>query len=133
MDNEYKIIDDSAVGSLRISDDVICTIARIAAMEVSGVEDVAFPQGSVRGFLNRSAIMNPIKVDVEENDVSIEISIIVRVGSTIPELAAAVQENIKSAVETSAGLNVTRVDVRVAGIAEEKAKTEETAAADDEA
>ncbi len=133
MDNEYKIIDDSTLGSLRISDDVICTIARIAAMEVSGVHDVAFPQNTVRGFLNRSAIVNPIKVDVEENDVSIEISIIVEVGSTIPELAAAVQENIKSAVETSAGLNVTRVDVRVAGIAEEKAKPEETAAADDEA
>lgn len=126
MEKDFNMFDESTVGSLKISEDVIATISRIAAMEIDGVVEVAHSATGVKGFISKSANIKAVKVEMTGEAVGVELNLIVEFGSRIPDLAAAVQKNVKSSIETITGLTVMKVDVNVAGIGS-KASEEETA------
>jgi len=104
-------------GDVQIADDVVGVIAGIAASEVEGV--AALASGFVGGITEMLGRKNPsrgISVEIGEKEVSINISLIVNYGVRIPDVAARVQENVKSAVESMTGLRVTDVNVHVQGV-----------------
>ena len=61
-----------------------------------------------------------VKVTIEEEKVSIELSLELKYGVSLPKVCAAVQEKVKSSVETMTGLTVDEVNIRIAGIALDK-------------
>ena len=118
---------DTDHGSVTFATDVVSTIAGLAANEVEGVAGMTGSSGGsladiLGGRRNQSSrnLTKGVKVDVVDGCVNVHISIIVDYGSPIPEVAAAIQENVKKAVETMSGLNVASVDVHVQGMSFEK-------------
>ncbi len=108
-------------GNVIISEDVICTIAGIAATEVDGVESMA--GGIVGGIVEMIGKKNNgkgIKVEVNENVVSLEAHIIAKYGSKLTEVCFEVQERIKKAVETMCGMEVEKVNVYIESVYIEK-------------
>ncbi|MGI6236615.1 MAG: Asp23/Gls24 family envelope stress response protein [Candidatus Excrementavichristensenella sp.] len=108
-------------GTVTFATDVIATIASLAATEVEGVTNMVGPGGSVLDLLNRRGqssrnLTRGVKVEVVEDRVNIQVSIIIDYGVPIPDIARDIQENIKKAVETMSGLTVETVDVQVHGI-----------------
>jgi len=61
-----------------------------------------------------------VRIDLEDNRVSVDVTITVDYGSPIPDVARNIQENVKKAIETMSGLDVKNVDVHVTGISFER-------------
>ncbi len=130
-------LDASGNGTVSFATDVVATIAGLAATEVEGVASMygGTPGGSLADIFTRRAqnsrsLTRGVRVDVEGSNVVIHLTIVVDFGSPVPDVAKGIQENVKKAVETMSGLNVTSVDVHVQGVSFEK---ENRAAAEIEA
>lgn len=104
-------------GSIRISEEVITSIAAKAASEI---EDLAAMGGGIKqGIaerLGRKDLSKGLKVRVEEREVQIDLNIIVNYGTPIPEIASNIQKNMKELVEKMTGLSVTQVNINVQGL-----------------
>ncbi|MGE5544572.1 MAG: Asp23/Gls24 family envelope stress response protein [Bacillota bacterium] len=129
MDNSVsldKVSGNTDIGAIRIAEEVVSTIAGLAAVEVEGV---AAMSGSLTAglteILGRKNLSKGVKVEVGESEAAIEAFIVVEFGFPIPGVAKAVQNQIKSAVETMTGLNVTAVNIHVVGVSMKKGKIEE--------
>lgn len=105
-------------GSVRIANEVLAGIAAMAASEVEGVAELAAggPLGSL-GDRVRHPNARGVRVESNEDECHVEITISVKYGKAIPEVAMAVQENVRRQLESMTGLHVAAVDVRVADIA----------------
>ncbi|GMQ64121.1 MULTISPECIES: Asp23/Gls24 family envelope stress response protein [Vallitalea] len=124
MDRQtVKIHEKDKVGEVHIADEVIAIIAGLAATEVEGVAGmVGNFTGDLVEMLGKKNLAKGVLVDVGEKDVSLELSLIVDFGSSIPEVTNNVQEKVKNAVETMTGLEVDEINIRVAGVNVEKSK-----------
>ncbi len=106
-----------ADGSIHISQDVVASIAKFAALEIDGVAEVSTGNIGVRGLITKANYTKPVKIELNDEVVNAEINILVKNGYRIPELSSAIQNNVKNAIQSMTGLTVARVDVVVAGIA----------------
>ena len=108
MANENEIVKNgSSLGAIRIADDVVGVIAGLAATEVDGVAGMSGGiAGGIVEMLGRKNFSKGVKVEV----------IIVQYGARIPDIALAVQENVKHAIETMTGLGVVEVNIHVQGV-----------------
>lgn len=103
---------------IRISNDVVASIAGVAVSEVPGVYGMA---GGIAGgisevFSGKKNLSKGIKVEVGEKETKIDVNIIVEYGARIPDVAFEIQNRVKKAVETMTGLKVSSVNIHVQGI-----------------
>lgn len=116
------------LGKIQIADEVIQIIAGLAASEVPGVAGMSgsFAGGLTESLLRRKNLGKGVNVEFDEDDKSckIDLSVALEFGTNIPNTCLTVQENVKQAIESMTGLNVTVVDVHVSAIvfAADKAK-----------
>ena len=104
----------SELGNIRISDDVVKTIAARAVSQVEGVCKLAGGVvDEVSKMLGKRRLTNGVKVEVGEKECSIEAYIIVEYGYKIPHVAQEAQEAILKAVSTLSGLKVVEVNIYV--------------------
>lgn len=115
--NTYTIHEKDKVGEVRIADEVVATIAGLAATEVEGVDSMA---GNITnelvGKLGMKNLSKGIKVEVINSTVSVSLALNMTFGYNIPSVSAAVQEKVKSAIETMTGLTVLDVNIKIAGV-----------------
>lgn len=114
-------------GTIKISEDVVTTIAGLAAAEVSGVAGMS---GGITGELveklGRKNISKGIKAVMGENEVTIDINAIVEYGVNIHEVALELQNSIRNAIENMTGLSVVNVNVNIQGLSFGSENKEET-------
>jgi len=104
-------------GSIRISEEVVSTVAGLAAIEVEGVSAMSGSWGTdLAEKLGKKNFAKGIKVDLTEDQAKIDIFIVVQYGFEIPKVAVSVQQAVKSAVEMMTGLIVSVVNVQVVSI-----------------
>lgn len=107
--------ENTNLGIVKISDEVIGVISAIAASEVSGIVD-SDTKGLAHKIKNRKNPGKYVKVSMDESSAVIEIAITVEYGINIPNIVKEVQENIKKTVEAITGLSVSAVNVSVQNI-----------------
>lgn len=105
-------------GDIRISDEVIATIASVAAKEVEGIAGLSLSiAGEIASKFVKKNSGRAIKVIAnDEKEIYIDISVTVKYGIRIPDVSWEVQENVKKSVESMTGLSVSKVNVIVAGV-----------------
>ncbi len=110
-------------GNIKISDEVVATIASVATKEVSGISglNLSFTDEIVSKFGKKNAPKS-IKITQNDENITIDISVVVNYGVRIPDVSWEVQENVKKSVELMSGLNVDKVNVIVAGVSFESDK-----------
>ncbi len=122
---------EESVGNVRISADVVSTIAGIATTELEGVAGMysSFAGGIAEKLGAKKNPSKGVKIDMTEETVSIDLYIVVDYGVRIPELSWEIQENVKNNVETMTGLTVEKVNIHIEGVsfAKETADDTETA------
>lgn len=115
--NTYTIHEKDKVGEVRIADEVVATIAGLAATEVEGVDSmVSNITNELVGKLGMKNLSKGIKVEVINSTVSVSLALNMTFGYNIPSVSAAVQEKVKSAIETMTGLTVLDVNIKIAGV-----------------
>jgi uncharacterized alkaline shock family protein YloU len=108
---------DYKLGKVKIVNEVVATIAGLAATEISGV--AAMSAGIVGGIaekLGRKNLSKGVKVEVGEKETAIDLYIIVNFGVKIPDVALKIQVNVEKAVQTYTGLKVVEVNIHVQGV-----------------
>ncbi len=119
-DNKEKEIcgaEEEAVTNVRISDEVVATIAAIAAVEIEGVGGMCGTRtGDIIEKFGKKNSAKGVKVDIADGSVRIHMNLLVVYGYRIPDVCAEVQEAAKTAVEGMTGLHVSEITVLVQGI-----------------
>lgn len=106
------------IGVVKISDEVVSVIASIAAEEIPGV--IGFQSGVSNNISkiikSKKTSGKSVKVSLEGERASIDITLSVEYGIKIMDVVAQVQENVKKTVEAMTGLVVDSVNVLVQDI-----------------
>jgi uncharacterized alkaline shock family protein YloU len=116
----------SDLGVIRIADEVVSTVAGIAASEVEGVASMSGGWGTdLVEKLGKKNLGKGIKVESTGDQTSIDIFIIIEFGYAIPKVAENVQREVKVAVESMTGLTVAAVNVHVVSVMTKKTASED--------
>lgn len=113
-------------GAIRISDDVVATIAGLASLETPGV--AAMSGGISEGLAKRLSgrnVQKGVSVEVGQLEAAIDLRIVVHYGIDIPTVCRSLQVNVREAVENMTGLRVVEVNVKVEGVAFKEDGSEE--------
>lgn len=113
----YKEESRTDLGVVRIHNNVIASIASVAAIEIEGVKSIGkdFKAGLLELIDKKTRAA--IKVERDKNgELTVCVPIIVKYGFNIPEIAAKAQENVRGALEKMTGLSIKDVNVDVQGI-----------------
>ena len=112
-----KIYDNESTGEVQIADDVVATIAGLAATEVEGVYAMCGNlTNELVGKLGVKNLSKGVKVVVEDGEVFAELAITVDYGVDVVDVAKTVQNKVKVAIENMTGLEVMAVNVKIAGV-----------------
>lgn len=115
--NNYTIHESVNIGEVRVADEVVAIIAGLAATEIEGVSSMA---GNITNELvsklGMKNLSKGVKVTVNETSVAVDLALNLEYGYGIPDVSAKVQERVKTAIETMTGLEVSLVNVRIAGV-----------------
>jgi len=105
-------------GTIRISEDVVASIAALAASETKGVSGLysSLTSGIV-GFLNKKNLAKGVRIELgSEGSVKLDISFLAMYGHNICEVAKQVQQNVRASVESMTGLKATEINIHVGGV-----------------
>ncbi len=106
----------SRKGTLKVSENVIVTITKNAATEVSGVAAIASRPFSVSSIVRPKVDASDISVVMLDGVAKISMSIIVKSGYNIVNTCEQIQERVKAAVQTMTGVTVSKVNVSVVDV-----------------
>lgn len=109
-------------GTISYANEVIATIAGVAANEIDGIAGMCVSGGFSEILGRNRNITRGVKVEVGSQEAAVDLYVIVEYGKPFQKLAAEVQENVRKALESLTGLHVVRVDVHVQGVSFEKEK-----------
>ena len=111
-EKKVEIVDED--GRISISEDVIASIARIAAEKVDGIAQPAGGVSSgIKSIFGGEDIAPNIKTELNEEGVHVELRIAVEYGYPVHEVAQGIQVNVQKDIEELAGVTVTGIDVYV--------------------
>jgi uncharacterized alkaline shock family protein YloU len=111
-DKRVEIIDED--GRISIAEDVIASIARIAADKVDGIaHSSGSGSGGLMSIFSGEDVAPNIKTELSNEQVRLELRISVEYGYPVHEVAQGVQQNVQRDIEQLAGVTVSHVDVFV--------------------
>ncbi len=106
------------LGEVNISEDVIATYAGSVAVEcfgVVGMATVSMKDGFV-SLLKKENLQKGIETEINDNEISLRLHIIVAYGVSISAVADNLIENIRYRVEEFTGMKVQNVEIFVEGV-----------------
>ena len=105
-------------GSIRISEDVVASIAALSASETDGVSGLySSLTKDIVSFLSKKNLSKGVRIELgDEDTVKIEIGFLALFGHNICDVAKQVQKNVKASVESMTGLKVIEVDIHGGGV-----------------
>ncbi|ABR48653.1 protein of unknown function DUF322 [Alkaliphilus metalliredigens QYMF] len=110
-------VDNLEYGEVKIADEVVATIAGLAATAIKGVAGMSGGlAGGIAEMLGKKSLSKGVKLEVKERDASIDLYIILEYGTKIPDVSWEIQNNVKKTIETMTGLSVLEVNIHVQGI-----------------
>lgn len=113
-------IQNTDIGNIHISEEVIAVIAGIAATEGSEVYSlVGNITNEIVSKMGIKSLSKGIKVDMAEDTVTISVTVNLVYGYNIPKTCQAIQERIIQSVESMTGMSVAEVNVNVNDITTE--------------
>ncbi len=114
-------MEETKIGYINIADDVVASIAGIAAIEVKGVSKL---NGNITkelaSKLGKKNLANGVKVLIDGGNVIVDISVELIYGNSIRAVSEEIQLKVKQAIENMTGLHCNIVNVVVTGIKTEK-------------
>ena len=116
-------LENGNMGQVQIADEVVATIAGLAATEVEGVASMA---GNITNELvsklGKKSLSKGIRVKVEDGIVNVNVALNIAYGYSVPKTCKKVQEKVKAAIENMTGLEVEKVDIQIANVSISKEK-----------
>ena len=110
-------IKSDQLGEVKIADEVVAIIAGLATTEVEGVSSMAGNiTNEIVSRLGMKSLSKGIQVEVSDNEVMVDVAINIAYGYSIPDVSTKVQEKVKTTIESMTGLEVAKINVRIASV-----------------
>jgi uncharacterized alkaline shock family protein YloU len=101
-------------GKVTIAPDVLLTIVRLAALSIPGVTRMSGSlTGSVDRFLGRAHIGEGVRIEIEDDLVSVELHIIVEAKANMLKLGRTIQTEVARAISEMVGMSVRQINVYI--------------------
>jgi len=105
---------EKELGDISVSKDVVAIIVAMEANKVKGVVGLtAGRKGMSAPLLDKNNLTKGIEVSMNQKEVAITISLVADYTVGIYQTAMETQKNVKKAIETMSGLNVSKVNINV--------------------
>jgi uncharacterized alkaline shock family protein YloU len=105
------------LGAIRIHNNVIASIASVAATEIEGVKGIG--KSFKAGILELIDKKGPGAIKVEKDkheEITVVVPLIIKYGFNIPEIASKVQENVRNALEKMTNLSIKDIHINIQSI-----------------
>ena len=105
-------------GKVVIENNVIARLAGLTAIESIGVVGMAAlsKRDGIVKLLTRNSLTKGVRVEVENNEITIDFHVIVAFGVSIPTVAENLISNVKYQVENITGFKVKKINIYVEGV-----------------
>ena len=103
-------------GNINISEEVVASIAALAALEVKGVGELGTGGIVISELLGKKSLSKGVKVEIDENGTTVDVYMTVKYGEIVPTIATAAQDAVVNALESMANLSAVTVNIHVVGI-----------------
>ncbi len=107
-------------GNINISEEVVASIAALAALEVKGVGELSTGGIAIAEILGKKSLSKGVKVEISEAGTTVDVFMTVKYGEVVPTVAISVQDAVVNALESMANLTAVTVNIHVTGITFEK-------------
>ncbi len=124
---QVKQIQGPSAGTLRISEEVLATIATKAATGIEGVAALKSGKAEVsqQGKKEKKRLFQrfdrPVRIEMSEDEAVLDLYLIVRYGANIRTVSERVQQAVKEDVQTMTGITVSKVNIHIEDILIEEA------------
>ena len=75
------------IGNLKISEDVVAAITRIAAKEIEGVAELAVAPSSIKGLFKSKPVKSAVSVDLNDGVAVIDVYLKIKYGAKVQAVA----------------------------------------------
>lgn len=107
-------MNNQSAGNLKISQEVIASIAGYTATDTEGVASLATV--GITGRLGKKPA-RPVSIQLGDDGVAvIDIRLKIKHGAKIPELSRKLQNSVKEAVQNMTSVVVSKVNLQIAGV-----------------
>lgn len=113
----HVVYEKDSVGEVKIADEVIAIIAGISATEVEGVDSmVGGWSGEIISKMGLKNLSRGVRLEINDGHVSVDLTLNIKYGYSIPEVSAKVQDKVAQAIENMTGLSVLDINIKIAGV-----------------
>ncbi len=110
---------EEKLGKVTIAPEVLITIARLTTLSIPGVVRMSTDwMGNVNRFLGRTSSGGGVRIEVEDEAVTIDLYIIVEPGVNMYNLGQAVQAEVSRAINDMVGVDVRAVNIHIQDVEE---------------
>ena len=115
---EKNDLEAAGLGNVNISNEVIASIAGMAATQCYGLVGMSSRrfQDGIAGLLGKDNLSKGVEVVVENGTIKLRLFIVVEYGIRIVEVARTIMETVKFFVEDSTEMKVSQIDITVQGV-----------------
>lgn len=99
------------LGAVQIRNDVVGTIAALAAREVEGVAGIWQGSWLLRPLMGATA--SGVRVEIQDQEVKVWVNLVAEYGISLPQVAAQVQDRVRDMIEQMTQLNPVEVHVSI--------------------
>lgn len=112
-----KIYNADGSVDVQITEEVIAIIAGLAATEVDGVHSMAGGiTNEIVARLGKKNLAAGVKVLVNDDVVTVDLALVIKMGVSVPNVSKEVQEKVKTSIETMTGLRVKAVNIQISNV-----------------
>jgi len=106
------------LGTVRVANEVVASIAALAALEVEGVHAMYQASGQqLERILRRPAAHRGVRVELLDDDrLRLDLFVVMEAGTQLPVMGAAVQSRVADAIDRMLGLAIAEVNVLVSEV-----------------
>lgn len=113
----HVVYEKDGNGQVIIADEVVAIISGIAATEVEGVDSMDGGwSGAIIARMGIRDLSRGVKIAIEDGNVTVDLTLNVKYGYSIPEISKEVQNKVSQAIESMTGLHVQDVNIKIAGV-----------------
>jgi uncharacterized alkaline shock family protein YloU len=95
--------------TLKISDEVLCKVAALAAQDVEGVAELS-------GRKLCTLFSAPVEIENLDGAIAVRVRVILKSGYRAVSVAKQVQQAVKQGVQDMTGVTAVHVDVEISGV-----------------
>jgi len=106
-----------SLGTTRVANEVVASIAAMAALQVAGVHAMYHPGGQqIERILRRSHAHRGVRVELLDDALRLDVYIVMEAGGNVPGVGADVQRRVADAIDRMLDLRVAEVNVFVSEV-----------------